>query len=157
LAEPGFCARRPHWAGRLVARRRATLFSIGAQSLGRPAALPQGDFRAAVAFYPGSCNESRLSASWTSAFAVVLMGAEDVWTPMEPCKTFLDGAIARGARIEMQGYPAPIIPSTRPTCRGANCRLPHSRRCGPDRRHRRAARADALARVPAFLARFLGN
>src|SRR5438105_5403020 len=34
----------------------ATLSAIGAQSLGRPAQLPQGDFRAAVAFYPGRCN-----------------------------------------------------------------------------------------------------
>jgi dienelactone hydrolase len=33
----------------------ATLLAIGAQSLGRPAPLPQGDFRAAAAFYPGSC------------------------------------------------------------------------------------------------------
>src|SRR5258708_28264989 len=33
-----------------------TLISIGAQSLGRPANLPQGDFRATVAFYPDSCN-----------------------------------------------------------------------------------------------------
>ena len=32
------------------------LFAIGVQSTGRPAQLLQGDFRAAVAFYPASCN-----------------------------------------------------------------------------------------------------
>jgi len=72
----------------------ATLFAIEAHSLGRPAQLPQGDFRAAVAFYPGSCNDQRQPASWTTPIPLlVLMGAEDVWTPTPPCKTFLDGAI----------------------------------------------------------------
>ncbi|MBV9583762.1 MAG: dienelactone hydrolase family protein, partial [Alphaproteobacteria bacterium] len=75
-----------------------TLFSIGNRSLGRPADLPQGDFRAAVAFYPGSCNIERQPADWTSRIPLlVLIGAEDVWTPAAPCKAFLDGAIARGA------------------------------------------------------------
>jgi len=140
-------------------RGGATLFSIGAQSLGRPSALPQGDFRAVVAFYPGSCNESRLPASWTSAIPLlVLMGAEDVWTQMAPCKTFLDGAIARGARIETQIYPgayhafdAPNLPRRElPDYRTGAGVVPI---VGTDA----AARADALARVPAFLARFLGN
>ncbi len=35
----------------------ATLFSIGAQSTAGPP-TSQGDFRAAVAFYPASCNDS---------------------------------------------------------------------------------------------------
>jgi dienelactone hydrolase len=136
-----------------------TLLSIGAQSLGRPSALPQGDFRAAVAFYPASCDERREPPSWTSAIPLlVLQGAEDVWTPMAPCKAFLDGAIARGASIEMQIYPgayhafdAPNVP----------------RRELPDYRTRAGvvpivgtdadARTDALARVPAFLGRFLGD
>ena len=84
----------------------ATLFAIGNRSLGRPATLPQGDFRAAVAFYPGSCNIERQPSDWTSRIPLlVLMGAEDVWTPPAPCKTFLDGAIGRGAPIEMQIYP----------------------------------------------------
>ena len=137
----------------------ATLFSIAAQSLGRPSALPQGDFRAAVAFYPGGCNEARQPAPWTSAIPLlVLMGAADVWTPMAPCKTFLDGAIARGARIETQIYPGAYHAFDAPN-------LP--RRELPDYRTRAgvvpivatdaAARADALVRVPAFLARFLGN
>src|SRR5205814_9173697 len=67
----------------------ATLFAIATQSLGRPSVLPQGDFRAAFAFYPGSCNVERQPAGWTSAIPLlVLIGAEDVWTPMAPCKAF---------------------------------------------------------------------
>jgi len=137
----------------------ATLFSIAAQSLARPSALPQGDFRAAVAFYPGGCNERRHPVPWTSQIPLlVLIGAEDVWTPMAPCKTFLDGAIARGARVEMQTYPGAYHAFDAPNL---------SRRELPDYRTRAgvvpivatdsAARADALARVPAFLARFFGN
>lgn len=137
----------------------ATLFAIAAQSLGRPAALPQGDFRAAVTFYPGGCNDARHPVPWTSQVPLlVLMGAEDVWTPMAPCKTFLDAAIARGAKVEMQIYPGAYHAFDAPNL---------TRRELPDYRTRAgvvpivatdsAARADALARVPAFLARFLGN
>ena len=137
----------------------ATLFAIAAQSLARPSALPQGDFRAAVAFYPGGCNERRHPVPWTSQIPLlVLIGAEDVWTPMAPCKTFLDGAIARGAGVEMQIYPGAYHAFDAPNL---------TRRELPDYRTRAgvmpivatdsAARADALARVPAFLARFLGN
>jgi dienelactone hydrolase len=54
------------------------LNSIGTQSLGRPAQLPQGDFRAAVAFYPGACNDSRQPPGWTSTIPLlVLMGCVD--------------------------------------------------------------------------------
>jgi len=135
------------------------LLSIPTQSLGRPANLPQGDFRAAVAFYPGSCNDEHLPAGWTSTIPLlILQGAEDVWTPLAPCKAFADGAVARGARIEMQVYPgayhafdAPNRPRTE---------LPnYVTRAGvvPIIGTDPAARADAFARVPAFLARYLGN
>lgn len=137
----------------------ATLFSIAAQSLGRPSALPGGDFRAAVAFYPGGCNEARHPVPWTSAIPLlVLMGDADVWTPMAPCKTFLDGASARGARVETQIYPgayhafdAPDLPRRElPDYRTRAGVVPIIATDGP-------ARADALVRVPAFLSRFLGN
>ncbi len=135
------------------------LNAIGSQSPSRPASLPQGDFRAAVAFYPGGCNVRRHLPDWTTAIPLlVLQGAADVWTPMAPCKAFLDGAIARGAPIEMQIYPgayhafdAPNLPQRE---------LPQYRtRAGvvPIIGTDAAARADALARVPAFLARFLSN
>jgi dienelactone hydrolase len=137
----------------------ATLFAIAAQSLARPSMLPQGDFRAAVTFYPGACNEQRQAAGWTTAIPLLaLMGAEDVWTPMAPCKQFLEGAMGRGAPVEMQVYPgayhvfdAPSLPRRElPAYRTRAGVVPI---VGTDR----AARADALVRVPAFLARFLGN
>jgi dienelactone hydrolase len=135
------------------------LLSIPTQSLGRPANLPQGDFRAAVAFYPGSCNNERLPAGWTSTIPLlVLQGAEDVWTPLAPCQAFVNTAVGRGAQIEMQVYPgayhgfdAPNRPRTElPDYRTRAGVVPI---VGTDP----AARADAFARVPAFLARYLGN
>jgi dienelactone hydrolase len=137
----------------------ATLFAIGARSLARPSELPQGDFRVAVAFYPGSCNEARQPAGWTSAIPLlVLLGAEDVWTPMAPCKIFLDGAVARGAGIETQIYPGAYHAFDAPNLTMRE--LPNYRtRAGvvPIVGTDAAARADALTRVPAFLARYLGD
>ena len=41
--------------------------------------MPQGDFRAAVAFYPALCSDQREAASWTSNIPLlVLFGAADV-------------------------------------------------------------------------------
>jgi len=135
----------------------ATLFSIGNRSLGRPTNLPQGDFRAAVAFYPGSCNIERQPSDWTSRIPLlVLMGAEDVWTPAGPCKTFLDGAIGRGSPIEMQIYPGAYHGFDAPN--QYRLELPAYRtRTGvvPIVGTDPAGRQDALARVPAFLARYL--
>jgi dienelactone hydrolase len=133
------------------------LFSIGAQSLGRPANLPQGDFRAAVAFYPGSCNIERQPSDWSSRIPLlVLMGAEDVWTPAAPCQAFLDRAIGRGAPIEMQIYPGAYHTFDAPN--QTRTELPAYRtRAGvvPIVGTDPAARQDALVRVPAFLARYL--
>jgi dienelactone hydrolase len=133
------------------------LYTIGSDSLGRPAPLPQGDFRAAVAFYPGSCDPRRHPDLWTTATPLlVLSGAADVWTPAMPCRQFLDGAIGRGAPVTLQLYPgayhefdAPNLPIRE---------LPQYRtRAGvvPIVGTDPAARADAFRRVPDFLARYL--
>jgi dienelactone hydrolase len=82
------------------------LIAIGTPSFARPAQLPQGDFRAAVGFYPTSCDERRKPAWWTNAVPLlVLIGAEDVGIPAAPCKLLLDGAASRGSTVEMQVYP----------------------------------------------------
>ena len=82
------------------------LRTIPQQSGGRPASLPQGDFRVAVAFYPALCSDQREAASWTSNIPLlVLFGAADVWTPLAPCQNFIAGALARGSRIELHTYP----------------------------------------------------
>lgn len=136
-----------------------TLLAIGSDSLGRPATLPQGDFRAAVAFYPGGCDVRRHPPNWTTAVPLlVLTGSADVWTPLAPCQAFIAGAVARFSPIEMQVYPgayhafdAPNLPRRE---------LPqYVTRAGvvPIVATDPAARADAMQRVPAFFARYLGN
>jgi dienelactone hydrolase len=136
----------------------AILYAIRAQSLGRTAELPQGDFRAAVVFYPASCSDRR-QQGWTSTVPLLaLLGAEDVWTPAAPCKELLDAAAARGSRVEMQVYPGAYHGFDRanspiheyPEYRTSAGVVPI---LGTDP----AARQDALTRVPAFLARFLQN
>ncbi len=93
---------------------------------------------------------------WSGSPLLVLIGAEDVWTPAAPCKAFLDGAIGRGAPIETEIYPGAYHAFDAPN---------QPRRELPDYRTRAgivpiigtdpAARQDALARLPAFLARYL--
>jgi dienelactone hydrolase len=133
------------------------LFSIRTQSSGRPARLPHSDFRAAVAFYPGSCDERKQGAPWSSAIPLlVLLGAKDVWSPAEPCRQLLASAVAGGSPVEMQIYPGayhdfdwPDMPVHQsPQFRTIAGVIPIQ---GTDP----AARRDALARVPAFLDRHL--
>lgn len=137
----------------------AALYAIGRQSPLRPSNPLPVDFRAALAFYPGACNEQRQGTGWSSATPLlVLMGAEDVWTPVVPCRTFLDGVIARGNAVEVLVYPGAHHAFDVPN---------NPRRELPEYRTRAGvvpivgtdpvARADALQRVPAFFTRYLGN
>lgn len=133
------------------------LYTIGSRHLGRPAPPPANDFRTAVAFYPGACNEQRHPADWTAGIPLlVLTGAEDVWTPLAPCKSFLAGAVARGSAVDLVAYPGAYHGFDAPNS---------PRRELPDYKTRAgvvpiigtdpAARADALVRVPGFLDRHL--
>jgi len=136
----------------------ALLLAIGTQSFSRPAQLPRGDFWAAVAFYPSSCDEQRQRPSWSTTIPLmVLIGSEDVAHPTGPCKALLDGAVTRGAKVEMQIYPGayhhfdwPNLPRRElpfPTAGGAVWFE------GTDT----VARQDAFSRVPSFLASLLMN
>jgi len=133
------------------------LLSIRAASLGRPPALPQGDFRAAVAFYPASCSERAHRVPWTSAIPLlVLVGEQDNWTPAAPCKALVEAASRRGSDVQIQVYPGAyhdfdwpdLITRARPEFRTAAGVVPIT---GMDP----AARRDALVRVPQFLAQHL--
>jgi len=141
----------------------AVLLSIGSVSLGRPKDLPEGDFRVAVAFYPGWCASTKLppllrsGTPWTTSIPfLVLVGAADVWTPAEPCRAMLRDAQSRGAPVEIHIYPGayhdfdwPDQPIRKlPQFTSSSGVVPIT---GTDP----AARADALARVPAFLAKYL--
>lgn len=135
------------------------LDTIPRDSPGRPATLPQGDFRAAVAFYPARCAADRRPPQWTTDIPLlVLVGGGDVWTPAAPCKAFLGSAVGRGSSAETQIYPgayhefdAPNLPRReRPEYTTTAGVVPI---IGTDP----AARQDAFNRVPEFLARYLGN
>jgi dienelactone hydrolase len=86
------------------------------------------------------------------------MGAEDVWTPAAPCKTFLDGAVGRGAPVEARIYPGAYHGFDAPNQQ--RLELPNYRtRAGvvPIIGTDPPARQDVLARVPAFFARNLAG
>src|SRR3954452_16775818 len=140
------------------------LLSINDKSIGRPAGLSH-DFKAAVAFYPGVCNDRRQSKpftevepqGWTTQLPLlVLFGAADTWSPLAPCQAFLDAAKARGNPVELKIYPnaghafdAPNLPRTElPAYRNGNGPMPV---IGTDSE----ARADAFPRVLEFLKRQL--
>jgi dienelactone hydrolase len=135
------------------------LMSVGDPSRGRPAAMTQPDFRAAVAFYPGACRTDRQLAGWTTHIPLlVLQGDADVWTPAAPCKAFIDGVAARGAPAEIVLYPGAYHAFDAPNV--AKRELPnYVTRAGvvPIVATDPAARADTQQRVPAFLARYFAD
>jgi dienelactone hydrolase len=124
----------------------------------RPVRLPHGDFRAAVAFYPGGCREKARPIGWTSGIPLLwLQGVEDVWTPAGPCHELMEAGISRGGRIEMQVYPGAYHDFDSPG--GRVHEMPQFRTAAgvvPIAGMDPAARADALVRVPEFIARTLG-
>lgn len=136
----------------------AILYAIRGHSIGRPIQLPQGDFRAAVAFYPASCDERRQQGWASNIPLLVLLGAEDVWTPAAPCQTFVEDAVRRGAPIEIKVYPGAYHGFDR--AGSPRRELPQFRTAAgvvPIVGTESTARRDALSRVPAFLARFMMN
>ena len=113
------------------------------------------DFRSAVAFYPG-CR--RLStAAWSARVpTLILIGRADDQASAGACQQMVSGARGRSAKVDIQVYP------------GAHHDFDHPNRPvqvrtglafsvdGSGRGHTGtdpAARADAIKRVPAFLAR----
>jgi dienelactone hydrolase len=126
-------------------------------SLGRPADLPQGDFRAAVAFYPATCDTSKLKAGWSSRIPLlVLVGEGDVWTPAQPCKVLIDKAAAAGSPVSIRIYPGayhdfdwPGLPVRHLTPYRTNQGVVPVTGMDP------AARDDAYRRVSDFLTEYL--
>jgi len=132
------------------------LNTIRTGSYARPSVLPAGDFRAAIAFYPASCNTRMQGAAWSSPIALlVLVGESDVWTPADPCRALIE-APAPGTNATIHLYPGayhdfdwPNVPvHALPAFRTKAGVVPIE---GTDA----SARADALQRVPAFFAPYL--
>ena len=128
----------------------ATLWALARDSRARPDALAQ-DFAAGVAFYPGCRSLSQRRAPWLPVAPVLLLvGEADDWTPAAPCVT-LAGRAQGG--VDLRLYPGAHhdfdAPGLRPVVRrGIGSTASGAATIGTDP----AARADALHRVPEFLA-----
>ncbi len=131
------------------------LGTINAGSRARPA-LPGGDFRAAVAFYPARCSQKSQGARWDSPVPLlVLIGEGDVWTPAQPCSALVLSAttgtqaaihLYAGAYHDFDWPGMPVHPV--PAFHTPNGVVPIE---GMDP----VAREDALQRVPSFLMPYL--
>jgi dienelactone hydrolase len=130
------------------------LRTVADDSPARPPALPAGDFRAAVAFYPGCGGHGD---DWrTRAPLLVLVGGRDDWTPAEPCRALERQTRGAAAPVEVVVYPEAHhgfdAPASPVRVRTGLAGPPGGRATiGTDP----AARADSLARVSAFLRRHL--
>jgi dienelactone hydrolase len=113
------------------------------------------DFRSAVALYPG-CRRLRLTAWSARVPTLILTGGADDWTLASTCQQMVAGARGRSARVDIVVYPgAPHEFDRADAPLRLRTGLAHTadpsgkahRGTNPD------ARADALKRVPQFLAR----
>lgn len=113
------------------------------------------DFARAVAFYPG-CRVPSKNGYGARVPLFILMGADDNWTPPEPCRELVAKSKGKGARVDYREYPGavhdfdhPNLPMRTRTGLAYTGSGTGEAQLGTDP----AARADALARVPAYLAR----
>jgi dienelactone hydrolase len=115
------------------------------------------DFRAAVAFYPGSCDTQRAGSDWTSAVPLlILQGEEDVWTPAKPCRALAEQGVALGGSVEFHAYPGAYHDFDWPNLKRKQLTsYTTSKGVVPITGEDPAAHADAIQRVQAFLASHL--
>ena len=148
------------------------LHTIAVESPARPKALPKGDFRAAIAFYPGCSSptsttarhsknaNSTSSSNWRTTIPLMIMqGEADDWTPAAPCRDLVAAAAKRGEPIEYHEYPGAYHDFDDPDA-SVHTRSGLARAKDGGVAHvgtNPAARDDARERVPEFLARKLGK
>jgi dienelactone hydrolase len=113
------------------------------------------DFRSAVAFYPG-CRRLRLTAWSARVPTLILIGSADDWTLASTCQQMVAGAHGRSARVDIVVYPGALHEFDRADA-PLRLRTGLAHTANPSGEAHRgtnpAARADALKRVPRFLAR----
>jgi len=126
----------------------------------RPNAAPRSggggaDFRSAVALYPG-CRRLRQTAWSARVPTLILIGSADDWTLASTCREMVAGARGRSARAEIVVYPGAHHQFDRANS-PLRLRTGLARTADPSGKAHRgtnpAARADALKRVPQWLAR----
>jgi dienelactone hydrolase len=78
---------------------------LSAISMGAPGRPQTGNFKAAVAFYPG-CFFQMKDTTWTPAApTLILIGLSDDWTPAPLCQSLVDRLTGNPIPITMHGYP----------------------------------------------------
>lgn len=112
------------------------------------------DFRRAVTFYPGCRAQSETPSFAVRIPLLILMGADDDWTPVAPCGYLTRAAQMRGEPVELVVYPGAVHDFDHPrldlnerenVAFSANGTGKVTVGTNP------AARADALKRVETFL------
>lgn len=120
-------------------------------ALRRDAAPAGGDYRAAIAFYPG-CRPQAASARWTPRIdLLILIGEADDWTPAAPCHTLAEH---HADRVTLVGYPGAYHGFDHPSSPVRLRRGLAYTAAGGGEAHvgsDPAARADAIDRVAAWL------
>ena len=134
----------------------AVLFALGKHP-GRPPTSTGPDFRAAIAFYPGSCDPQHMGTDWTTSVPLlILQGENDIWTPAKPCKALAEQAVALGGPVEFHAYPGAYHDFDWPNLKRKELTsYTTSKGVVPITAEDPAAHADAIKRVQAFLARHL--
>jgi len=134
------------------------LATIAQRSAARPDGLAH-DFAAAIAFYPGcrALADSRLG--WSTDIPLLLLnGALDDWTPASHCERLVARGAGASATIELKIYDGAFHDFDAPDMalhvrRNVATTSSGTATLGTDEK----ARADAIQRVPAFVARYTGR
>jgi dienelactone hydrolase len=113
------------------------------------------DFRSAVVFYPGCRQLGKVA--WSARIpTLILVGAADDWTPAKPCEQMVARARGRSALATIVSYPRAYHDFDRSNYRVRERTGLAYTADGSGRAHlgtNNAARADAIKRVPEWLAR----
>lgn len=123
--------------------------------------IPPPGFQAAVGVYPGGCHS--LLDQLSVKPLLILIGADDDWTPAEECRALVDKQRAKGANVtivvypgavhyfDVEGQPRVFLPEVE------NKNAKTGACCGATVGFDAAANADAHRQVGAFFARHLGG
>jgi dienelactone hydrolase len=123
-----------------------------------------GDFKAAVAFYPGCTPASQTSQYRLKLPLLLMIGEDDNWTPARACQVFYDqqarhlqAAGLDPARLQLKLYPGAHhgFDSTSPVRHRADVPNGVNRRQGVMSGGHPASREDALKTLDAFVKQFL--
>lgn len=131
-------------------------WSNGGSTVLHAVAQAQSGFAAAVALYPG-CRIPSQQSDWHARIPLlILIGAADDWTPAAPCEALAERSRAAGEPASIVTYPEAWHDFDHPGLavhENRGLAYTAGRNGFAHSGTNPAARADALARVPAFLAR----